>query len=284
MSRAFDVRILWYFFKSPSSTTFFITLMAIGLTLVGVVQENGIVFIILGIIFFLINIWQLIRGFLTHVKGTEVDASAEKFMGNINLKQNVIDSLEIDEGVLEEIDHSILHGYCAFGIETEALYRWDEEDGLARSSNYQLTYVGLDKEILFLHTIVKSLIDAEFQETSHIWKITDIETIEIRKVIRDCLISPKKNSDIRKADFSVLWIHSAKGEDFTFALREDQTEDAQRVVDHVVQIKGKTPRLRMPGKKNSENDPFALRWEDLSKKQRTALSIGIISDTMFELK
>jgi len=283
MSRSFDIRILWYFFKSPSSTTFFLTILAVALALVGFIKEDGLVLIILGVGFFLINLWQLFRGWFTHVKGCEVDDSAKRFMDNLNLKQCVINSLEIAPEMLEEIEYSVLHGYCCVGIETQPLFRWDEEDQQARSSNYQLTYFGLDREVLFAYTTVKSLVDAEFSETSHIWKIADLASVEVHDMIRDCKIDAKKNSEVRKAEFPVLLVNCENGDEFIFAFRREQTEAAYRVVRHVSELKGKANKMRMPGKKSSMAK-FSLKWEDLSKKQKKALQIGIIGDVLGTIK
>ena len=74
MSRAFDERILWYFFRSVSSSTLFMIIMAGMVTLFGLVKEDGLIFLSLGALFFLIACWQVFRCYFTRIRGEDVDA------------------------------------------------------------------------------------------------------------------------------------------------------------------------------------------------------------------
>lgn len=283
MNRSYDERILWYFFRSISSATLFMIILAGSITFVGLVKEDGVIFITLGIIFFLIAIWQVLRGYISLVKGEEVDASAEKFMRNIRFERNAMNALSLDEDEFEEIERVTLHGYCCFGIETEPMYRWDARDERARSSNYQVTCLCMEKGFLFAYSVVKSLVDTEYSENAHVWNINELEYAEIRNIYRDCSVDATKGSDIRKEGFLTLVVRNKKYEEFAYAIGIEQKALAESVVTYVMKSKERAARMRMPGKKLTGGESAKMQWKDLSKRQRNAINIGIIEDKFHDL-
>lgn len=283
MSRSFDEKILWYFYKRASSSVLFLLILTAAFISVGYAKEESRIFFILGFFLLAIAVWQMIRASLSDIGGEEVDSSAQHFMNNINLEQDFIYAFSMGRAEYDNLRKIILHGYCCFGIETEPLYRWDSEEGIARSSNYQVTCFGLDRDTVFIYTEIKSLVDSEYCDQSRIFKISGIESAEISKISRSCAVSAKKNSERVTEDFDALIIYLQNGEKYAFAVGKEQMEEAVCIRDFILERKQKAGRLRKPVLKVSA-ERAVEECCSYSRKEKAAAVIGLIGDKMRDLE
>ena len=282
MSRSFDEIIVLYFIKKISTATMFLFVMS--MLFMGVGYGRGVtsVYFIVGIILFLLWIWQLIRTLFSEVKGSQVDESAEKFKQSTNLIKKAHESLNIDEEDLKDAQVLRMDGYCCLPIETEPLFRWDEKDQRVRSSNYQLTAFFLDKGLLLTYTEVKSLVDSEYFEGSHIWRFAGITDVIIEKIPQRCRITSKRDGEKTEKDFDVLTIIGENGERLSYAIGQGQMETAEYIRDAIMGPKETQSRLRKPVRK-AQPKQIVIDYDSLDKKEKNALQVGMIGDDLGDI-
>ena len=282
MSRSFDEIIVLYFIKKISTATMFLFVMS--MLFMGVGYGRGVtsVYFIVGISLFLLWIWQLIRTLFSEVKGSQVDESAEKFKQSTNLIKKAHESLNIDEEDLKDAQVLRMDGYCCLPIETEPLFRWDEKDQRVRSSNYQLTAFFLDKGLLLTYTEVKSLVDSEYFEGSHIWRFAGITDVIIEKIPQRCRITSKRDGEKTEKDFDVLTIIGENGERLSYAIGQGQMETAEYIRDAIMGPKETQSRLRKPVRK-AQPKQIVIDYDSLDKKEKNALQVGMIGDDMGDI-
>lgn len=282
MSRSFDERIILYFIKKVSTATMFLFVMALLFTGVGYGRGTTSAFFLIGVVLFLLWIWQLIRTLFTEVKGSQVDESAEKFMQTTNLIKNAYISLNVDKEDLKDAQLLRMDGYCCLPIETEPLFRWDEADQKVRSSNYQLTSFFLDKGILLTYTEVKSLVDSEYYEGSHIWRFAGITDVIIEKIPQRCRINNKKDCEKVVKEFDVLTIVGENGERLSYAIGTGQMETAEYIREEVMGTKQTQSKLRKPVRK-AQPKQIVIDYDSLDKREKNALQVGMIGDDMGDI-
>lgn len=129
---------------------------------------------VIAVIFAAMAVWTLLKPNFIKVDGKYIDESADKLMQRTQLLKNALEALNLDEEDLENLESMVITGYTVSPIKTEPLFRWDEEDQTARSSNYQMTLFLLDETIMFTYTQVHSLVDSEYADGSHIWRYAAI--------------------------------------------------------------------------------------------------------------
>lgn len=283
MSRAFDERIVLYFIKKVSTTTMFLFVMAILFAGVGYSRGTNNPFFIIGVMMFVMWLWQLIRTLFTTVKGTEVDESVERFKSNTNLMKNAYDALNLDDDEVNNAERIQLDGYCCAPIETEPLFRWDEEEQRVRSSNYQLSCFFLDKGVLLTYTEVKSLVDTEFYENSHIWRFAGITDVAIEKIPCRCRTSSKRDGEKVEKEFDVLTITGENGEKLSYAIGPNQMEIAEHIRDVILGENQSKSRLRKPVRKGLNTRPVAVDFDSLDKNEQKTLQVGLIGDELKDL-
>ena len=282
MSRSFDERIALYFVKNISTATLFLLVMA--MLFIGVGYSRGLTnaYFLIGILLFVLWIWQLIRTVFSEVKGSQVDASADKFRETTNLIKNAYTALNVSEEDMKEAQMLRMDGYCCLPIETEPLFRWDEEEQKARSSNYQLTCFFLDKGLFLTYTEVKSLVDTEFYEGSHIWRFAGITDVIIEKIPHRCRITNKRDSEKVEKEFDVLTIIGENGERLSYAIGEGQMETAEYIREEVMGTKQTQSKLRKPVRK-AQPKQIVIDYDSLDKREKNALQVGMIGDDMGDI-
>lgn len=282
MNRSFEERIILYFVKKISTANAFLFIMSMLFSGIGYGRGLSSAYFLIGILLFLLWIWQMFRTIFTEVKGSQVDASAEKFMRTTNLVKNAYESLNVDE---EDVAGAELHrmdGYCCLPIETEPLFRWDENDQKTRSSNYQQTVFFLDKGLLLTYTEVKSLVDTEFYKGSHIWRIAAITDIIIEKIPQRCRVTSKRESEKVVREFNVLTIIGENGERLSYAIGQGQMETAEYIKSAVMGTKHIQSKLRKPVRK-AQPKQIVIDYDSLDKNEQKALQVGMIGDDMGEI-
>lgn len=282
MSRSFDERIILYFVKRITTATLFLFVMAVLFTGIGYTRGITSAYFIIGIVMFFLWIWQLGRTLFAEVKGYEVDSYAERFMQSTNLIKNAYNSLDVDEEYMADAKVLQMDGYCCAAIDTEPLYRWDQEDQTARSSNYQRTCFFLDKGLLLTYTEVKSLVDSEYNDSSHIWRIAGIRDVLIEKIPQRCRITPKKESEKIVKEFDTLTIIDENGKKLSYAIGPEQMETAEYIRDRILSKKQTESKLRKPVKK-SQPQKVSVNYDSLEKREKQALNVGLIGDELDDL-
>ena len=159
MDRTYDERNLIYFCKRASSSVLFLAILAFAIGSVGYSRENGWIYMTIAVVFAAMAVWTLLKPNFIKIKGKDIDESAEKLMERTQLLKSALDAFDLEEENLENLESMVLTGYAVSPIKTEPLFRWDEEDQTARSSNYQMTLFLLDETIMFTYTQVHSLGD-----------------------------------------------------------------------------------------------------------------------------
>ena len=205
-------------------------------------------------------------------------------MQRTQLLKNALEALNLDEEDLENLESMVITGYTVSPIKTEPLFRWDEEDQTARSSNYQMTLFLLDETIMFTYTQVHSLVDSEYADGSHIWRYAAITDCQLSKVVRRCVINPRKQEEKTEARFNEMTITGENGERYIYAFTEDQRENAELLQDVILERAAKRARMRKANIKKSgdihiSEDVKAL----LSKQEKKSVDIGIIGDDLKDL-
>ena len=282
MSRSFEERIVLYFVKNISTATLFLLVMAVLFTGVGYARGLTNAYFLIGLLLFVLWIWQLIRTIFSEVKGSQVDASAEKFKETTNLIKNAHTALNVSEEDLKDAQLLRMDGYCCLPIETEPLFRWDEAEQKVRSSNYQLTCFFLDKGLLLTYTEVKSLVDTEFYEGSHIWRFAGITDVIIEKIPQRCRITNKRDSEKAEKTFDVLTIIGENGERLSYAIGAEQMETAEYIRETVLGSRQSESRLRKPIRK-AQPKQVVIDYDSLDKREKNALQVGMIGDDMGDI-
>ncbi len=276
--------MILYFYKRISTATLFLFAMATMFTGIGYGRGVTSAYFIIGIGLYFLWIWQLFRTLFSDVKGTEVDNAARRFLQSSNLIRNAYHSLQVDEEDVEGAELLQMDGYCCIPLETEPLYRWDEEDQTARSSNYQRTCFFLDRDVAMLltYTEVRSLVDKEFAESSHIWRFAGIRDILIENIPQRCRITPKKTTEKIAKEFTALTIIGENGERLSYAIGQEQMETAEYIRDAILGMKEKDPQLRKPVK-DKEEKKVTIDYDTLDKSEKSTLQVGLIGDDLSDL-
>jgi len=282
VNRSFEERIILYFVKKISTANAFLFIMSMLFTGIGYGRGLTSAYFLIGILLFVLWVWQMFRTIFTEVKGSQVDASAEKFMQTTTLEKNAYESLNVDEEDVAGAEMLRMDGYCCLPIETEPLFRWDENDQKTRSSNYQQTVFFLDKGLLLTYTEVKSLVDTEFYKGSHIWRIASITDIIIEKIPQRCRITSKRESEKVVKEFDVLTIIGENGERLSYAIGQGQMETAEYIKLAVMGTKHIQSKLRKPLRK-AQPKQIVIDYDSLDKNEQKALQVGMIGDDMGEI-
>ena len=239
---------------------------------------------VIAVIFAAMAVWTLLKPNFIKVDGKYIDESADKLMQRTQLLKNALEALNLDEEDLENLESMVITGSTVSPIKTEPLFRWDEEDQTARSSNYQMTLFLLDETIMFTYTQVHSLVDSEYADGSHIWRYAAITDCQLSKVVRRCVINPRKQEEKTEARFNEMTITGENGERYIYAFTEDQRENAELLQDVILERAAKRARMRKANIKKSgdihiSEDVKAL----LSKQEKKSVDIGIIGDDLKDL-
>lgn len=285
MDRTYDEKNLLYFCKRASSSVFLLAILAFLMWSVGFSrEEGGWIWMVIAVIFAAMAVWTLLKPNFIKVDGKYIDESADKLMQRTQLLKNALEALNLDEEDLENLESMVITGYTVSPIKTEPLFRWDEEDQTARSSNYQMTLFLLDETIMFTYTQVHSLVDSEYADGSHIWRYAAITDCHLSKVVRRCVINPRKQEEKTEARFNEMTITGENGERYIYAFTEDQRENAELLQDVILERAAKRARMRKANIKKSgdihiSEDVKAL----LSKQEKKSVDIGIIGDDLKDL-
>lgn len=224
-----------YFFKTARSSASLLILMGIALVLFALSNkmEGYWIFIAVGIIMFILGLIMTFRVNVAKVKGREIDEIAQGMAESTDLDKRALRELDLFEQDIEEMDQVVLKGYCTVPIETAPLYRFDEEDGRARSSTYQLSKVYVDDDRMYAYTLARSLVDSERIDGAYSWTYASIKDIAIEKLIKECMLSPKKDGPTKEGYFDALVVYRKRGERVKFAVDESCMEDAKDIVEYV---------------------------------------------------
>lgn len=235
MDRRVDERNILYFYKHAVSSLIFLMVLTFAFVSLGYAKENGKLFIIIGIIFFGITVYQFISPYLKKVSGKELDESAYGIVKRTKLQSNAVESLGIDEDIVESAIYSILSGYCPHPIKTEPLFRFDKEDGRARSSAYQLSILFIGDDTLYTYTQVNSLVDKEYMDGSQIWSFKSIKDCRLDTCVMSCFEQPGQTGAKRDGNFEEIVIESINGKKLCFAVEPSQREKAEKTVEIILE-------------------------------------------------
>lgn len=286
MDRTYDERNLLYFCKRPNSSVLLLTILAFAMGSVGYGREStGWIYMIMAAGFTLMAVWTYVKPRFIKIRGKDIDQTAEALMERTQLIKNALEALNLEEEDMERLESLVLTGYTAAAIKTEPLFRWDKEDDTARSSNYQMTLFLLDDTIMFSYAQVHSLVDSEYADSSHIWRYAAITDCRLGKVVRRCVINPRKEEEKTEGEFCELTITGENGEKFVYAFSEDQREDAELLRDVLLERANKRSRMR---KINTKKDKDDMRISEnvkalLSKQEKKSVKIGFIGDDIRDL-
>lgn len=285
MDRAYDERNLLYFCKRARSSVILLLILSFGMGSVGYTKDGGEVFLVLAGAFALMALWQVLKVRIICVKGTEVDASAEKISSRVNLARNAQEALNLDKENVEPLQCIMLKGYTVQPIETIPLLRWDEDDQKARSSNWQMSLFFLDETIMFSYTEIHSLVDSEYADSNNIWRYASITECVLDTVTERCVVHSRRQEEKKEGSFNRLLIKGENGEAFAFAFDEQSREAAELLVTWICCKIRKKARLRKPGKvgKAEETHRERSKWlpqANLSRYEQKSLGIGFIGNRL----
>ncbi len=280
MERSYDEKVILYFYRKSRASAFLLFVLGFGIGSVGFNREDSHLFFIIGILFGLMGVWLLIRQRFLKIKGEEVDRSVTRYVDGVALEKRALRELDLDKSDVEGLKKITLQGYCPIGINTEPIFRWDNDDHMARASNFQATYFILDEKIMFTYSFVKSLVDSEYYESGRIWRLVSITSASIEKVSKLCMTAPEKEEDKVEAEFNMLMITNENHEHFGFAFDEKYMEDAEMIVEYINERSKKTNGMRKPKVKKSLTEE---EISNLTKKERKEIEIGLIGDSMGEI-
>lgn len=281
MERSSDERLILYFLRSAKNSAVFMAILAFAFISVGYAKENGIIFLIIGLMFFVIALWQLIKPSLIKVPGFEVDKKAAESIKTPDIKSAALDEFGIEEDDIKDAEIIMLEGYFPFPIETEPLYRYDETDLTARASNYQMSCFIIDGNVMFAYSRVKSLIDKERNEGGHVWRLSSIKSCELSEEFRLCPISSKADSKKNNMPFPTLIITGENSEVFYYSFGEADNNIAKKLQLRIgCQLK-KNNRLRKPGQHKKVD---SIDFKTLEKRDRQKAEIGFLGESLGEMK
>lgn len=286
MDRAYDEKIVLYFYRKSGSSTLFLLLLGFAFTGVGAAGGGRIVFLIIGIAFIVLGVWQGIRSRFVHVGGAEVDESARKFETGSSLCQNALAALEISEEDAEHMQIETLSGYCCFPIDTQPLLRWDEEDQKLRSSNFQRTIFFADKEMFLTYSETKSLVDSEYRSAPHIWRYAGIKNVKIESAEVQCALTSDKDSKKVAKTFECLTIRGENGEYFAYSFDSSMKPEAEKIRDmifsHISQpgSDGNNDGAGVPNRVGADRKAGNAAG---ARSSNTEVSVGIIGDAMKDI-
>lgn len=281
MERSSDERLILYFLKNAKNSAVFMAILAFAFISVGYAKERGEIFFIIGILFFAIALWQLMKPNIIKVPGSEVDQKAAESIKLPDIKASALDEFGIEEEDVSNAEIITLEGYCPFPIETEPLYRYDETDLKARSSNYQISCFIIDGNVIFAYSRVKSLIDKERNESGHIWRLSNIKNCELSEEFRLCPISPKADSMKNNMPFPTLIITGENNEAFYYSFGETDRNKAQKLQLRIGWQLKKGNRLRKPIQHKKAE---VIDFDKLDKKDKQKAEIGLIRESLDEMK
>ncbi|MBE6990309.1 MAG: hypothetical protein E7426_06160 [Ruminococcaceae bacterium] len=281
MERAYDERTGFYFYRKNRYSVLFLLVLGFAIGSVGYHQERGGVFLIIGIAFGLMAVWQWFRQRSVKVTGAEVDETAARCISEEKLERNAQVELALDQEDMEGLETLTLRGYAPMGIKTEPLFRVDPEDGRARSSNYQSTHFILEDTLLYTYTEVKSLIDSEFYSGGRVWRFDAVTGCGLEEMRRACVTTLRKENEKVERPFPVLMLRGENGEAFAFAFSEEFRAAAEHITQYVAQRIGAAGSADRParGRHAAVRAP-----KTLSRKERRAVEIGTIGDSLDELR
>ena len=284
MERTYDERNLLYFCKRANSSALFLAILAFAIGSVGYSRDNSWIYLVIAALFAAMAVWTLVKASFIKVRGADVDETSEKLMERTQLIKSAIDALDLEEEDLERLESMVVTGYTVLPIKTEPLFRWDEEDQTARSSNYQMTLFLLDETIMFTYTQVHSLVDSEYASNSHIWRYAGITDCTVGKVTRRCVVNPRKQEEKTEGKFNEMVVVGENGERFVYAFMEDQREDVEILQDTILERAQRRAKLRKANiKKNTDVQISESVKAMLSKQEKKSVEIGIIGDDIKDL-
>lgn len=279
MERAYDERTVLYFYRKNRASAILLLVLGFATGSIGLNRKGSYVFLMIGIAFVIMSLWLWVRQRFIHIKGEEVDRSVCRHMSEESVRKKALEKFDLDEEDLDDLQGLVLRGYTPLGIDTEPIFRWDTDDGTARSSNYQMTYFIMDKEIMFTYSQVRSLVDPESFDGGRVWRFNAIRSSEIGTVSKMCMTAPGRVENQAEGFFNMLFITDENNGSFGFAFAEDDRGAAEYIDGYINKMLKLTGGIRKP----SKGAAAETEKKTLSRRERRALEIGPIGGEIKEI-
>lgn len=275
MERSYDERVVLYFYKKNTTSSLLMLILGFGIISVGINRADSHIFVTIGALFGAMAVWMWIRQKYVRITGEEVDASVEKFFVEASIYANAFKEFNIEEEDIKGLEKLILRGYSPIGINTEPLFRWDNEDGKARSSNYQATLFIIDETVMFTYSQAKSLVDSEFFEGGRVWRYKAITDCEIKDIPKLCMTAPENEESKIEQTFSILLITGENKESYGFAFDDEWRTTAEYINDCINRKIRRENRMRKPKTPRHE---VRIDATSLSRREKESIEIGFIGE------
>lgn len=289
MNRLTDDIFARYFRKQAVASLIFFFVVGAALCAAGFNSEGSRMFLIIGVLFFVMAGAQFIRDRVVKVSGSQIDEHIKEMVRGIKLRRNALEKLCIEDADVENAKVATLQGFSGEPIDTAPYMKNDALDGRPRTSNYQLSMLFFCRDRFYTYSDMRSLVDKERRESGKMWRYGNVESCYIETVERTFPIK-KDGSETDTAVFRYLTVTGRKGEHFCFAF--DGTDDGETNANAVIDFLAERVAIARGNRADAEPVEEVVANAFFERDNTTGLrgsrekrvsDIGRIGDSMGEL-
>jgi hypothetical protein len=215
------------YFK-PGTMKVVLFLGILGLLILAVGMEEGFktFFLAIGGVLVFLAIYQFIWNKLHKMTGAALDKNIEEGKDKINLRKKTLDTLCLDKSDLACLKSLKTEGYCHNGIDTQPLFRRDDDDGRLRSSNYQISIFLFGADRFYTYAYTRSLVDNELAQKGRMWRYSEIVKADVKKENFTYIVGGNDEKH-ETAEIEYFVVTSSDGESYIFEINNDTDAPAK---------------------------------------------------------